>query len=519
MHPSAAVFLVFASVSLQWLDLQPTTVTARVVDGSGTAVAFADVGQVHEGRVVVATQTDPEGRFELEPVGSPPYLLRFLAIGYGKREVTFGKDARSWPHEVVLPEAPVELDPVGVDAEREAFRFEFTPGKIVTEKGIRSPFGGCGYLVWDSVVVRTPELYGPRAENYHPAEILKQGYGVWLWTSGDRLEDPRLRERTYPCLGVLSLLRHRRIRAIDRTAEAERITPEFRTRTASVVELERDPRSAGKPDLTAAMTTRHDQKPLSRPTGQDFPVPMPLGPNHHIWTAAADPRPFDPGRPEDPEGRTLWSILPDGRPAAVLDRLHPGPGVIDVALAGEPIVAGNQPFSEHPLYRVDPAAGHVTIVHRRLELAVWWSIYAVTRISATGDTLFHAERTAPRVELTDSIFDAAVAEIAALPVVRETHPEPTVREFVVAGVLDRPPFVPPVTDLVVGRDGTTWLELPITEGGRTRWDVLDPAGEPLRTVWVESSLRVLDADGDRVWGVGAGIEAGTASLLRLQPVR
>jgi hypothetical protein len=51
-------------------------------------------------------------------------------------------------------------------------------------------------------------------------------------------------------------------------------------------------------------------------------------------------------------------------------------------------------------------------------------------------------------------------------------------------------FHPPITAVVVGRDGSTWLRWPDEGTGRVRWDVLDGSGQPLRRL-VEGDAAVV----------------------------
>ena len=64
-----------------------------------------------------------------------------------------------------------------------------------------------------------------------------------------------------------------------------------------------------------------------------------------------------------------------------------------------------------------------------------------------------------------------------------------------------PDAYPPVTALVPGADGSVWLRREIPPGADVAlWDVVDSDGAVVAAVRAPVSLRVLHADGTRVWG-------------------
>ena len=76
--------------------------------------------------------------------------------------------------------------------------------------------------------------------------------------------------------------------------------------------------------------------------------------------------------------------------------------------------------------------------------------------------------------------------------------------------------LPSVSDVVVGHDGTTWLRWPDTMADEVRWEVLDEAGEPVRTFELDRRLRIVAADGDQVWATRLGPVSGTTALVTLR---
>ncbi len=242
-------------------------------------------------------------------------------------------------------------------------------------------------------------------------------------------------------------------------------------------------------------------RPLpSSPLAMDLPVPVPVAGGRWLWTYPAPDPPTPPLPPEDPPGRILMVLNDEWALDHVLEVLRPGAAPVDVVLGSQPVL-GTQPFGDHPLYQVSPDGTHVTIVQREHQMAAWMTVYRVTRIGLDGDTLFHTERRAMMVRMTDEAFDSTVAELARRPGAVAAFPGPAEgRETLLQEMVYRPPFHPAITALMVGYDGTTWLRWPDARTGRVRWEVLDGHGEALRTLEADRRLTLIAADGDQVWG-------------------
>jgi hypothetical protein len=252
----------------------------------------------------------------------------------------------------------------------------------------------------------------------------------------------------------------------------------------------------------------------------DLPVPLPVADSAWLWTWPAPDPPVAAPHPEDPPGRLLLLLDERWTLTRVLATLRPGAGVVDAVLGPEPLL-GEQPFGDHPLYRVDPNGRHVTLVQREHQIAAWMTVYRVTRIGLDGDTLFHVERRATMRPVTDATFDATVAEFAARPGTRAAFPAPAAaREALVRGMLRRSVYHAPVSDVQVGLDGTTWLRWPDTRDGPVRFEVLDARGEPLYTFEADRRMEILTAHGDSVWALirGQGDDPSELVLFRLERV-
>jgi len=65
--------------------------------------------------------------------------------------------------------------------------------------------------------------------------------------------------------------------------------------------------------------------------------------------------------------------------------------------------------------------------------------------------------------------------------------------------MNKPKYVPPISKLIAGRDGSVWLQRETTGASTIRWSVLDPAGKPVGQISLPARSRLLEADLGRAW--------------------
>ena len=120
------------------------------------------------------------------------------------------------------------------------------------------------------------------------------------------------------------------------------------------------------------------------------------------------------------------------------------------------------------------------------------------------------------IRTDDDTFDSTAAELAALPGAVEAFPGPVRgRQALIRAMLSRPRYHPPISDILVGFDGTTWLRWPDTREGKVRWEVLDRSGEPQWTFEADRRLELVAANGEEVWGL-LREDQGAIRLIRFR---
>jgi hypothetical protein len=159
-----------------------------------------------------------------------------------------------------------------------------------------------------------------------------------------------------------------------------------------------------------------------------------------------------------------------------------------------------QPFSDAPLFAAIPDGSGVIVVDRPAATAPGVAHYRVVRYSVDGETVFsiqhpYAAQPIPR-EVVDSVRSELVARQA------RGFGGLAGAEEVVAAALVAPGYVAPVSEILVGRDGSIWLShgtLPSPTRRPPTYDVLDPTGRRVATLTLPKTGTVVAADLTTVW--------------------
>lgn len=129
----------------------------------------------------------------------------------------------------------------------------------------------------------------------------------------------------------------------------------------------------------------------------------------------------------------------------------------------------------------------------------------VVRHNAAGTILWSAALELPRAPVPTNMLDSLIhrgAEMAAGPLQRARRmgrgPSGDL-EDVVKDALDAPDFMPPVSVVKLGGDGSVWLHL-----GNDEWLILDAEGRTTFQASLPPAINVTDVSLDHVWGTVVG---------------
>lgn len=179
--------------------------------------------------------------------------------------------------------------------------------------------------------------------------------------------------------------------------------------------------------------------------------------------------------------------------------------VLEMSIPNDPRSRGSyasQPWSDTELAEISPGELAYVSVQRRVgpegpEHA------RVAKAGFDGTEIFSVELPAETVPLEPEEVDAFVGrwvDRLSQSFFSDIAPgriEQTIRER-----LYDPGFYPPVSEMVVGRDGSVWLAGPkLMDEEVTRWTVLDPEGVVMGSVELPRSFSLQEAEVGQAWGM------------------
>lgn len=163
------------------------------------------------------------------------------------------------------------------------------------------------------------------------------------------------------------------------------------------------------------------------------------------------------------------------------------------------MVSSFQPFRDNLIWEVSPDGKSIVFVERPAAKRSGNSFFQVTKVDASGKTIFsNRYRYSPRritKGLADSLLSVAVQQAM------EVFGSRSAAEAEVRKALYLPEYHPPVTDVVVGGDGNIWLRREDLGGETVVWNVLDHRGRVKALLTLPKRLRIKEARGNLVWAI------------------
>lgn len=176
---------------------------------------------------------------------------------------------------------------------------------------------------------------------------------------------------------------------------------------------------------------------------------------------------------------------------------------------------GYQPFADNTLWMVLPDGRAVFTVDRKAASKPGAADFRVTKLDASGDTLFSVLYWYKPRRLNQRVLNTAIAELIdrMTRTGRSGLARGAIREKAVRDALYQPEYLPPVTALVAGLDDMLWLRQEDVEGEFVTWSVADARGAIVSIVKAPKRLIVFRAGRGFVWGVEKA-EAGMSHVVR-----
>jgi hypothetical protein len=164
---------------------------------------------------------------------------------------------------------------------------------------------------------------------------------------------------------------------------------------------------------------------------------------------------------------------------------------------------GQQPFSDTEILRLSPTALEVVRVDRRVAGGPEAALFRVSRATLAGDTIFSREYAYTPIPIDPALVDSLVRKrgesMSQVPF--PGAPTPARAAELARASLYLPAFHPPVSELLIGRDGSVWLKREQVSADGSDWLVLSPQGAIVGAVRTPPRLRVMAAEERRIWGM------------------
>lgn len=163
---------------------------------------------------------------------------------------------------------------------------------------------------------------------------------------------------------------------------------------------------------------------------------------------------------------------------------------------------GQQPFSDTELVRHSTYQPLVVRADRSAALSADRATFTVTAWTFAGDTLFSRDFSYSPIPLEEALVDSVVEARAASVTGSRLPGAPTPARAAAwaRNTLYAPRYHPPVSNMVIGRDGSVWLRGEDLGESTVAWRILSAAGEPLGFVRLPVGFWMILADRYRAWG-------------------
>lgn len=183
----------------------------------------------------------------------------------------------------------------------------------------------------------------------------------------------------------------------------------------------------------------------------------------------------------DPDGEIVDTLVTIPAPRAVMfsyrDGNWQGPG-----RAGR-MKEFIHPYTDHPVFGMDPTGRHFVLVERAVLGDVESAQYHTYHMTTSGDTVSTRAHPFRPIPISKEWVDAEMARI-----VRDLGEEAA--EALRRG-LEMPRWLPPVTKVVVGPDGSSWVRREAVPGAQEIvWELLAPTGNRMGQVALPAGLSV-----------------------------
>ena len=199
-------------------------------------------------------------------------------------------------------------------------------------------------------------------------------------------------------------------------------------------------------------------------------------------------------------GREMW--LKASRSGAVLDTLAmlPMRGRTFSFRANGRTQMGTHPLAWAPMLAVPPSGEYFVIVERSPATTPEVGSFRVLRVNLEGDTVASKQIEYVPAPVPDDVVDSIVHGMAGRMAERFGM-SPSALAGEIKDQLEWPAYEPPVSNMLVGGDGSVWLERERLGRGSVQWDILDERFTEVGRVPLLPTIDPKVVSRDALWAV------------------
>ena len=158
----------------------------------------------------------------------------------------------------------------------------------------------------------------------------------------------------------------------------------------------------------------------------------------------------------------------------------------------------SHPIERGDVWRFAPDGSRAVVVEGGTWAGNGPAEFGVTMVDSNGDTLFHRRVAYAPHPVPDGYYDGEIEKMFGYPEMSEVVAGRRAFTNAVREFFEQTRYLPPVTTVTVGSDGTAWIA-GLDEDGEREWLVLDASGASIGRFRLPTRWRIGYANWNEAW--------------------
>lgn len=159
-----------------------------------------------------------------------------------------------------------------------------------------------------------------------------------------------------------------------------------------------------------------------------------------------------------------------------------------------------RPVQQGDKWRFAPDRSSIVVVEGGTWAGEGPAEFGVTMVDSNGDTLFHRRIAYTPRPVPDGYYDAEIEKMFDHRIMAEALADRRAVTNAVRGFYEQARYYPPLTNVIVGSDGTAWIA-GLDEDGEREWLVLDASGASIGRLRLPAGWHVRYGNRNEAWMV------------------